>query len=272
MKTTLPATQLVFWLILYGNVLADDPFDGRFIDLTHSFDKQTIYWPTEKGFVLETRFAGVTEKGYYYAANRLTTAEHGGTHLDAPIHFYKGRQTVDQIPLKRLIGRGAVVDVSAPCAKDRDYQVGVGDLRRWEEKHERQLVDVIVLLRTGWSNHWPDRKRYLGTDRTGLEAVAELHFPGLHPDAAKWLTEHRAVKAVGIDTPSIDFGQSTHFQSHVTLFKHNIPALENVAMVDDVPTSGFTVIALPMKIRGGSGGPTRIVAVVPSKQGVAGSN
>ena len=238
-------------------------FEGRIVDLTHAFDKQTIYWPTAEGFKLEKDFVGVTEQGYFYSAYRFSAAEHGGTHLDAPIHFFKDRDTNDQIPLTRLIGEGIVIDVSKQCAANPDYQIGVGDLRDWEEVHDRQLVDVIVLLRTGFSEHWPDRKKYLGTNERGAEAVAKLHFPGLHPNAAKWLAEHRRIKAIGIDTASIDFGQTTRFQSHVTLFKHNIPALENVARLDKLPSAGFTLIALPMKIRGGSGGPARIVAIVP---------
>jgi kynurenine formamidase len=156
-----------------------------------------------------------------------------------------------------------VVDVRDKCAAERDYQIGVADLRAWEEKHGRQLVDVIVLLRTGYAQHWPDAEKYLGTTERGDAGVAKLHFPGLDPAAAKWLVEQRAPLAVGIDTASIDFGQSTHYGSHVTLFEHGVPALENVNIESDLPDFGFTIIALPMKIAGGSGGPTRIVAVVP---------
>jgi kynurenine formamidase len=82
----------------------------------------------------------------------------------------------------------------------------------------------------------------------------------LHPDAAAWLADERAIGAVGIDTPSIDHGPSTGFESHVRLFERNIPALENVANLDRLPARGFTIVALPIKIRGGSGGPVRIVA------------
>lgn len=236
--------------------------NGHFVDLTHAFDSETIYWPTASGFKLTVDSFGLNEKGYFYAANSFAAAEHGGTHVDAPIHFYKDRQTVDKIPIGRLIGAGIVVDVSGKCAQNRDYQITVDDLYAWEEKHARQIVDVILLIRTGFGAYWPDRKRYMGTDELGAEAVAKLHFPGLHPDAARWLTEHRSIKAVGIDTPSIDFGQSTLFQSHVQLFKHNVPVLENVANLDELSAKGFEIIALPMKIRGGSGGPIRVVAIV----------
>ncbi len=104
-------------------------------------------------------------------------------------------------------------------------------------------------------------KRYLGTTKTGPAAVPELHFPGIHPDAAHRLVERR-VRAVGIDTPSIDYGQSTTFDTHQTLFAADIPAFENVAHLSAVPPIGAFVIALPMKVRGGSGGPLRIVAVL----------
>lgn len=242
--------------------IAPELAKGRMIDLTYPFDRSTIYWPTETGFDLIRGTAGMTDKGYFYVANRFAAAEHGGTHIDAPIHFFKDRQTVDQIALSRLIGEAVVIDVTESCAEDPDYQIHVGDLRRWETTHRRQLVDVIVLLRTGFGRHWGDRRRYLGTEKAGPEAVADLHFPGLAPAAARWLVEHRAIKSIGIDTPSIDYGQSRRFQSHVTLFEHNLPAFENVANVDRLPSAGATVIALPMKIGGGSGAPLRIIAIL----------
>jgi kynurenine formamidase len=235
---------------------------GRIVDLTHPFDERTIYWPTERGFELFRGPAGYTDRGYFYAANRFRAAEHGGTHLDAPIHFSEGRQTVDEIPLQQLIAAGVVVDVSSKCAANPNYQVSVEDLQAWERQHGRKLKDVILLLRTGWSRFWPDRAKYLGTEERGEEAVAKLHFPGLHPTAAQWLVERRRIRAIGIDTASIDYGQSQRFASHVTLFEHQVPAFENVAHLDALPASGFTVIALPMKIAGGSGAPLRIVAVV----------
>jgi kynurenine formamidase len=235
---------------------------GELIDLTHPFDADTIYWPTADNFQLRSDAAGVTEKGYYYASNTLTTSEHGGTHIDAPIHFFQTGKTVDRIPLPQLVAPAVVVDVRDQCAADRDYQISVGDLRAWEEKHGRQLVDVIVLLRTGFSKRWPNAEDYLGTSQRGADGVPKLHFPGLAPEAAKWLVEQRAPLAVGIDTASIDFGQSTHYGSHVTLFEHGVPALENVDLTADLPAVDFTVIALPMKIAGGSGGPLRIIGIL----------
>jgi kynurenine formamidase len=236
---------------------------GRWIDLTHAFDEQTVFWPTEAGFKLETERSGVTPQGYYYAANRFTTAEHGGTHLDAPRHFSADGLTADAIPLDRLVGAAAVVDVRDRCGADAAYEITPDDLVAWEARHGRQLVDVIMLLRTGWGAKWGDRAAYLGTAATGPEAVAQLRFPGLSPLAARWLVDHRRVKAVGIDTASIDYGPSTAFGTHVAFCTANVPVFENVADMDGIPATGAFVVALPMKIAGGSGGPLRIIARLP---------
>jgi kynurenine formamidase len=237
----------------------------RIVDLTHPFDAEAVYWPTEEGFVHERGSAGWTDAGYYYEAHRFRAAEHGGTHIDAPIHFGEGRRSVDRIPVAELMGPGALVDVSEACAGDRDYRVRVADLEAWEARFGRLPEGAMLLLRTGFGRFWPDRARYLGTHARGPKAVADLHFPGLHPDAARWLAEQRSIRAVGLDTPSIDHGQSTRFQSHVILFAHEIPALENLANLEELPESGFRVIALPMKIRDASGAPLRIIALVPPR-------
>jgi kynurenine formamidase len=237
---------------------------GDVVDLTHAFDAEAIYWPSDReGFVLEELAAGVTEQGYYYEANRFRAAEHGGTHVDAPVHFAEGHAALDEIPITRLLGPGALVDVSAAAAANPDYEVSVADFASWEARHGELPAGAIVLLRTGFGRHWGERARYLGTQRTGPEAVAELHFPGLHPDAARWLVAERSVGAIGLDTPSIDRGQSTLFESHRILFERDIPAFENLARLEALPESGFYVVALPMKIRGGSGGPLRAIAILP---------
>ncbi len=236
---------------------------GKWVDLTYPFDEQTVYWPTAETFHLDTVFAGQTDSGYYYSAYSYCAAEHGGTHLDAPVHFAEGRLTMDRLPLEQLIGNAVVVDVSAQCASQPDYQVTAADFQAWESANGPLPEGVIVLLRTGYGKFWPDRKRYMGTDERGAAAVAKLHFPGLHPAAARWLLDNRKIKAIGLDTPSIDYGQSTLFESHRTLFDKNVPAFENLANLDQLPVKGFGIVALPMKIKNGSGGPLRIVAMLP---------
>jgi len=235
---------------------------GHIVDLTYAFDSNSVYWPTAEQFKLETDFEGVTDKGYFYSAYRYSAAEHGGTHLDSPVHFAKGHPSVDQIPLDQLIGSSIVVDVTKQCATNPDYLIGVKDFEDWEKQNGKIANGAIVLLRTGFGKYYPDRKKYLGTEERGAAAVAKLHFPGLDPAAARWLTQNRSIKAIGLDTASIDRGQSTLFESHRILFEKNIPAFENVANLEQLPVKGFTVIALPMKIKGGSGGPLRIVAIL----------
>jgi len=261
-------SSLLFFLSsLTGLAAADAPFaGGRWIDLTHEFSSETLYWPTAESFALETEFHGQTPKGYFYAANRYRASEHGGTHIDAPIHFAEGHKTVDQLSIDQLTGAALVVDVSARAEKDADYQITVADLKAWEESHGRIPKDAILLFQTGFARHWPDAKKYLGTDERGADAVAKLHFPGLDPDAARWLVSERTIKAVGLDTASIDCGRSSLFESHRILFEKNIPAFENVAALDQLPATGAYIIALPMKIKGGSGGPLRIVAWIAGKR------
>jgi kynurenine formamidase len=232
------------------------------VDLSHPFNERTIYWPTAKEFELTEVAHGETEGGYFYAAYNYEAAEHGGTHLDSPIHFARGRNTTEEIPLRRLVGRAVVVDVSERALDDRDYLVSRADLRAWERANGRIPRRTIVLLRTGWSRHWPDAERYLGTAERGEQAVPNLHFPGLSAAGARWLVNRRGVKAVGIDTASIDYGQSTDFRAHRILGAANVPVFENLARLGRLPNRGFAVVALPMKIDGGSGGPLRIMAVL----------
>jgi kynurenine formamidase len=243
---------------------AAPPSPGALVDLSHAYDAQTLFWPTAERFTLKKVSDGETPGGYYYAANWFSMEEHGGTHIDAPRHFAADRWTVDEIPLDRLRGPAAVVDVSAQAKENADYQVTTEDLQAWERAHGQFSEGALVLLRTGFSARWPDAATYLGTADRGAAAVANLHFPGLHPDAARWLVENRQVHAVGIDTASIDFGQSTAFQSHRTLFAANVPAFENLTQLDELPPTGATVLALPMKIGGGSGAPLRAVGILPS--------
>lgn len=245
---------------------ADHPFSrGHWIDLSHDFSAETIYWPTAQGFVLQSEFHGRTPGGFFYDANRYQASEHGGTHLDAPVHFAENHKTVDQLSLDQLAGSAVVIDVSGAVSNNRDYQITAADLKAWETRHGRIPAGNILLLKTGYARHWPDPVKYLGTAEKGPDAVAKLHFPGLHPEAARWIVSERSIRAIGLDTASIDYGQSKLFETHRILFERDIPAFENVAGLDQLPAKGAYVMALPMKIKGGSGAPLRIVAWVPGK-------
>lgn len=235
---------------------------GEWIDLSHDFGEDTIYWVNAEPFKRVPTSEQVTDKGYFYAAGNYSAAEHGGTHIDAPLHFAQGKKSVDQLTLTDLIGPAIKIDASENAAGNRDYLISVADIQKWETANGRIPDQSIVLLQTGFAKYWPDKKQYLGTDQRGDEAAKDLHFPGLDPEAAKWLVENRKIKAVGLDTASIDYGQSTEFKSHVELMTNNVPAFENLMNLDKLPAKGFQIIALPMKIKGGSGAPLRIVAFV----------
>jgi len=236
--------------------------DVRIVDLTHPFDQHTIYWPTSLStFHLDRLHYGKTDAGYFYAANSFCTPEHGGTHLDAPIHFTEGRWTVDQIPLRQLIGPGVVIDVSRQASASPDYQLSIDDIRRWESAHGPIPKGAIVLLRTGWGKYWGKRKLYLGDDTPG--DASHLHFPSYSKDAAAFLVNARKVAALGVDTASIDYGPSKDFIVHQIAGEANVPALENLVKLEDLPELGAWIIALPMKIAGGSGGPLRVVGLIP---------
>ena len=233
----------------------------KLIDMTYPFGADTLYWPTAKPFQLETIAEGRTPQGYWYSSYNYSASEHGGTHLDAPFHFAEGKWTTEEIPLVNLIGFGVVIDVRNKAESDRDYRLRPDDIRAWEKQHGAIPKDSIVLMYTGWGKYWGDRKRYFGTDEPGN--VTDLHFPGFSKEAAEFLIKQRNVKAVGLDTPSIDYGPSKDFIAHQTLCGANVPIFENVASMDRLPPRGATIFALPMKIKGGSGAPLRIFALLP---------
>ncbi len=235
---------------------------AKIIDLSYDFSEDTIYWVNAKRFEKEKVADGMTDKGFYYSANNFSAAEHGGTHIDSPVHFAKGKQTVEQIPLEKLIAKGIKIDVSKNAASNPDYLISVADISAWEKTNGEIPDGSIVFLETGFGKYYPDKVKYLGTDKRGDEAVKDLHFPGLAPEAAAWLVKNRKINAIGLDTASIDYGQSKDFKSHLTLSSENIPAFENVANLEKLPAKGFRVIALPMKIKGGSGAPLRIIAIL----------
>lgn len=265
-------TRHTFLLVLFsifGTVaLAQTPRStldlahSRLIDLTYSFDSSTIYWPTADGFKWTKDQWGPTPSGYFYASASYAASEHGGTHIDSPLHFAEGHPGTGEIPIDRLIAPAIVIDITSACEHNPDYLLSSSDINRWETGHGHIPGGTIALIKTGWGKYWPDAKHYLGTEEHGANAVPKLHFPGISADAARLLAT-RKVSGVGIDTASVDYGQSKDFQTHRILYAQDIYGLENVANLDRLPPTGALLIALPMKIKGGTGGPVRIVAVLP---------
>jgi kynurenine formamidase len=252
-------TLLLFQVTCAGQTASVQ--DMKWIDLTYPFSEKTLYWPNNpKGFTRDTLFEGLTEKGYYYSAYSFYAPEHGGTHLDAPVHFAEGNKSVDQLTLDQLTGNAIVIDVSEKALADRDYLISVDDVLNWEKANGPVEPYTIILFRTGYGKYYPNPKTYFGTDLKGEEAIPQLHFPGVSEELAVFLTKSRKIKAVGIDTPSIDYGQSSNFRAHRILLKENIPVFENVAHLDQLPVKDIYVVALPMLLENGSGAPLRIIA------------
>lgn len=263
MKKTISA--LFLGLALGANpLLAEGPItSGQIIDLSHTYSAETLYWPTSPSkFEHKELSYGDTDAGFFYSAYVLSTPEHGGTHIDAPIHFYKDRQTVDEIPLENLILPAVVIDISAQAAADRNYRLSVSDISAFEATHGQIPVGSAVLLFTNWDQYWPDAKNYLGDDTPG--DASNLSFPSFGAEATALLVKKRGVKMIGLDTASIDYGKSTDFPVHQIVAEANIPALENLTNLAALPPVGSQIIALPMKVKGGSGAPVRVAAILPS--------
>jgi len=185
----------------------------RLVDLSHTYDKDTLYWPTSPSAFDKTELSfGEVEGGYFYSAYTVGTPEHGGTHLDAPIHFAREGASTEKIPLESLIAPAVVLDVTKQAAADRNYRLSVADVREFEAQNGEIEQGTIVLLRTGWSRYWPDAQGYLGDDTPG--DASNLEFPGYGADAVRLLAEVRQVAVLGVDSASIDYGPSQDFIAH----------------------------------------------------------
>jgi kynurenine formamidase len=238
-----------------------DISDYTIVDLSHSYGSKTLYWPTSPSRFQKTTLSyGESESGYFYSAFSICTPEHGGTHLDAPLHFAKEGYSTDKVPLENLIAPAVVIDVSDKAEADNNYLLSADDVLAFEKQHGSISPGSIVLLRTGWSRYWPDARSYLGDDTPG--DASNLVFPSYGEDAARLLVEEREVAILGVDTASTDFGQSQDFVVHRVAAARQVSNLENLTNLDRLPPTGSLVMALPMKIEGGSGGPVRVVALI----------
>jgi kynurenine formamidase len=256
-----PMLCLGFLLFVTSTPASAGIDETKLVDLTYALDEQTVFWPLNKPFTWDKSSWGKTAQGYWYASAEFAMSEHGGTHIDAPIHFAEGRQTVDEIPLQRLISPAVVIDVRPAVADDRDYRLSKQDLEKWETRNGPIQHGAVVLMLTGWGQGWPDKTRYLGSATPSDPTT--LHFPGFSREAAEFLVKERHIDGIGIDTPSIDYGPSQDFIVHQIINGANCYGLENVANLEKVPSKGAIVMALPIKIRGGTGGPVRIIAILP---------
>jgi kynurenine formamidase len=228
----------------------------RVIDLTHALNADNPYWPGPgyEPFKYET-FATLEKDRVL--SGRFAMAEHTGTHLDAPNHFVANQIAIDTIPLPQLFAPAVVVDVRQDVAENADYQLQRTDIEAWEQTYGRIPDNAVILMFTGWDARWTNYERYKNTD-----AVGGLHFPGFSPDVARMLVDERNIAGIGIDTLSVDYGQSKDFAVHLICHGKGKYHLENVANLGDLPPAGAILIIAPIKIENGTGGPTRILALV----------
>lgn len=254
-------TRVMLTALALGGCVMSPPSQGTIVDLTYPFNEHTVYWPTNESFHWEKTSWGPSKQGYWYASAVYSASEHGGTHMDAPIHFSESGWSVDEIPVGDLTGEAIVLDIRSQVSSNPDYTLQVDDIARWETSYRRIPPKSLILLFTGYGQYWPEKGRYLGSATP--EDPTTLHFPGFSADAVTFLLTKRAILGIGIDTASIDAGQSRDFPVHQILSQANRYALENVAQLGLLPPRGARITALPMKIQGGTGGPVRIIATLP---------
>jgi kynurenine formamidase len=240
-----------------ANLLANIPSGNtQVIDLTYAINDKLVPWPGDKRF-FEARDNATIEKDGVFTRS-FWMLEHYGTHLDAPIHFPPGKIPVDKIPVKQFFGPAVVIDIQSESAKNADYLVDVAHVEAWEKRHGEIPAGAIVLLRTGWASRWPDVKRYRNQD-----ALGKMHFPGFSVEAVKLLLD-RKVSGLGCDTLSVDYGASSDYPVHHLGLGAGVYNLENLADLSNLPETGAFLIVAPIKLEGGSGGPVRVFALIPS--------
>ncbi|VDH99633.1 Hypothetical predicted protein [Mytilus galloprovincialis] len=255
-----------FTVVLYSGHC----FDYKVVDLTHIHGNDSIYWPTHTGYELIYSQRGNFGDGLWVASYTLKTTEHLGTHLDAPVHFNQYSWTTHQIPIDHLVGPGVIIDVKDKVKNDLDYRVTVADIEKWEENNGRIPNGAIVIMNSGWHERYPDKKRVFNTEDP--IDTKTFHFPSWHEDTVAWMVAHRTIHVLGVDTPSLDYGQSRKFPVHVLISSENICGLENVGYLDRIPASGTIISIGAMKTENGSGCPARVIALIPQGKSTSGAN
>ena len=191
--------------------------------------------------------------GFY--AQEWTFGEHSGTHMDAPGHFFEGRRLTPQIRPDELFLPAAVIDISARAARDPDATVTADDVRRHERRYGRLPRGAAVLMRSGWDARYGDPVAYRNADATGT-----YHFPGFGADAVDYLLDRGRAAAIGVDTLSLDPGNSTTFPVHIDWLGNDHFGLENIANLATIPPRGAGLIVGVIPWEAGSGGPCRLLA------------
>lgn len=251
-------------VLIFNGAIYGETSNSKILDMTYPFGKNSIYWPTGKSFKIEKLLWGTHMRGWWYASNNYSANEHGGTHVDAPVHFAENGRTIDRVPLQEWIAPAVKIDVTKQCAENRDYRLRVEDIENFEKKYGPIPGKAWVIMYTGiGTRFYPDKKKVLGTAKKGKKALKFLSFPGFSEESVRYLLDERNITGIAIDTPSIDYGKSEDFEVHRVLFAADKLAIENIANLDKLPCTGAILYAIPMKIEDGTGAPARIFAVLP---------
>ena len=230
-----------------SQVFAQEMKFSKAVDLTHTT------WPEFPTFFnkpqLEIEDITTLEKDGFNT-KRWHLVEHTGTHMDAPFHFTKDKESADRIPVESLVAPLAVINIADRAASDPDAQLTADDIKAWETKNGALPARCCVAMNSGWDQHVKTPK-----------FRNDMHFPGFHPDAVALLLEREAL-GIAVDTLSLDYGQSKDFKVHSTWLPAGRWGIEAIANLGQVPEAGATVIVAVTKIEGATGGPTRVIALV----------
>ena len=230
----------------------------KIIDLSHTITEGIPSWPgngkQHKPF-LKQIISNYKENGFlqYY----LNLAEHIGTHIDAPLHTNERNYSIDQLPLENLISSGYVINVTKQISINPDYRLQVEDILLWEKINGSIKGNSFIIMQSDWSEYWNQPDKYLNMDENG-----KMHFPGFSKETVEFLIKERGVNGIGVETMSIDAGNSEDFSVHKTLFNYNKYAIENLKNIKLLPVKNFIIVAIPLKIMNGTGSPARVLALI----------
>ncbi|KIN64262.1 putative cyclase [Sulfitobacter noctilucicola] len=237
------------------------------VDLTHTLDPDfpVIILPPEFGQCARFRMEEVSaydHRGPAWKWHNISMSEHTGTHFDAPSHWVSGRDVplgaVDEIPVDMFVGPVVVIDCSTQAAADADFCMTPDDIIAWEATHGDIPEGAWVLMRTDWSKR--SGAEYLNMHEDGP------HSPGPSAEAIRYLVETRNIRGFGTETVGTDAGQGMHltppYPAHYLLHGAGKYGLQCLANLDLLPPTGAVLMAAPLKIKGGTGSPLRVLALV----------
>ncbi|HZA66144.1 MAG TPA: cyclase family protein, partial [Geminicoccaceae bacterium] len=226
---------------------------SRVIDFTHALGPDFPTYDGGSNLEMETL---VTLAKDGYNMYRWLLVEHTGTHIDAPIHFGEDVESADEIPVEHLVVPLAVVDIRAKAQDDADAQLTPDDLRSFEAAHGPIPERACVAMLSGWD------ARASGPEFRNADGDGVMHFPGFHVEAAQYLMGERNAVGIAVDTLSLDYGQSADFATHYAWLPTNRWGLEAVAKLAELPPTGATLVVGGPKIKGATGGPSRVFALL----------